>query len=211
MTVVIFFSSTKRESMKQCVEPESTKALKIMVFGKSEVVTGKNRALGSKGAEALRQTSSIARSLLSQPEVPKGCCLFFRVLSGFAVGWRDLCGSSFSFRGFGTILCCMSNSTAEETQIIGESTRSLGQGKLSILTKFLPQIHFLPFRVLGCRSVITQIVFFIFVLVVVVVIVVIIIRRAGGLVLWFIVLPVRRLISAFPSSFLFPFPILAIY
>ena len=40
--------------MKQCVEPESTKALKIMVLGRSEVVTGKNRALGSKGAEALR-------------------------------------------------------------------------------------------------------------------------------------------------------------
>ena len=58
--------------MKQCVEPESTKALKIMVFGKSEVVTGKNRALGSKGAEALRQTSSIAWSILSQPEVRAG-------------------------------------------------------------------------------------------------------------------------------------------
>ena len=47
-------SSTKRESMKQCVEPESIKALKIMVFGKSEVVMNKNRALGSKGAAALR-------------------------------------------------------------------------------------------------------------------------------------------------------------
>ena len=58
--------------MKQCVEPESTKALKIMVFGKSEVVTGKNRALGSKGAEALRRTSSIARSRSSQPEVRPG-------------------------------------------------------------------------------------------------------------------------------------------
>ena len=58
--------------MKQCVEPESTKALKIMVFGKSEVVTGKNRALGSKGAEALRRTSSIAWSILSQPEVHAG-------------------------------------------------------------------------------------------------------------------------------------------
>ena len=59
--------------MKQCVEPESTKALNIMVFGKSEVVTGKKRALGSKGAEALRRTSSIARSILSQPEVRAGC------------------------------------------------------------------------------------------------------------------------------------------
>ena len=58
--------------MKQCVEPESTKALKIMVFGKSEVVTGKNRALGSKGAEALRRTSSIAWSIFSQPEVRAG-------------------------------------------------------------------------------------------------------------------------------------------
>src|ERR1700723_3345021 len=124
----MFFSSTKRESMKQCVEPESTKALKIMVFGKSEVVT---------------------------------------------------------------ILCCMSYSTAEETQIIGKSTRSLGRGKFSILTKFLPQICFLPFRVLGGRSVITRIGFFVFVLIVVVaVVVIIVIRRAGGLVLWFVVLPV---------------------
>ena len=40
--------------MKQYVEPESTKALKIMVFGKSEVVTDRNRALGSKEAEVLR-------------------------------------------------------------------------------------------------------------------------------------------------------------
>ena len=55
--------------MKQCVEPESTKALKIMVFGRSEVVTGKNRALGSNGTAALRRTSSIARSISSQPEV----------------------------------------------------------------------------------------------------------------------------------------------
>ena len=67
------FSSTKQESIKQCVEPESTKALKIMVFGKSEVVTDKNRALGATGAEVLRRTSSIARSLLSEPEVRAGC------------------------------------------------------------------------------------------------------------------------------------------
>ena len=51
---------------------ESTKALKIMVFGKSEVVTDRNRALGSKGAEALRRTSSIARSISLQPEVHVG-------------------------------------------------------------------------------------------------------------------------------------------
>ena len=64
-------------------------------------------------------------------------------------------------------------------------------GKFSILTKFLPQIRFLPFRVLGGRSVITQIGFFVFVLIVVVaVVVIIVIRRAGGLVLWFVVLPV---------------------
>src|ERR1700722_13223678 len=107
--------------------------------------------------------------------VPKGCYLLFCVLGGVAVGQRDLCGSSFSFRSFGTILCCMSNSTAEETQIIGESMRSLSRGKFSILTKFLPQIRFLLFRVLGCQSVITRIGFFIFVLIVVAVVVVIII------------------------------------
>ena len=39
---------------------QSTKALKIMVFGRSEVVTGKNRALGSKGAAALRRINEIA-------------------------------------------------------------------------------------------------------------------------------------------------------
>src|SRR6202040_2318505 len=149
---------------------------------------------------------------LKSVRVPKGCYQFFRVLGGFGVGQRDLCGSSFSFRSFGTILCCLSNSTAEETQIIGESTRSFGRGKFSILTKFLPQICFLPFRVLGGRSVITRIGFFVFVFIVVVaVVVIIVIRRAGGLVLRFVVLPVRRLISAFPSGFLFPFPIPAIY
>ena len=84
----------------------------------------------------------------------------------------------------------MSNSTAEETQIIGDSTRSLGRGKFSILTKFLPQICFLPFRVLGGRSVITRIGFFVFVLIVVAVVVIIVIRQAGGLVLRFVVLPV---------------------
>src|ERR1700722_15774526 len=62
----------------------------------------------------------------------------------------------------------MSNSTTEETQIISESTRSLSRGKFSILTKFLPQIRFLLFRVLGGRSVITRIGFFVFVLIVVV-------------------------------------------
>src|SRR6202041_3249277 len=106
--------------------------------------------------------------------VPKGCCLFFHVLGGFAVGRRDLCGSSFSFRGFRTILCCMSYSTTEETQIIGESTRSLGRGKFPILTKFPPQICFLPFQVLGCGSVITRVGFFILVVVVVVVVIIII-------------------------------------
>jgi len=63
--------------MKQCVEPESTKALKIIIFGKSEVVTDKNRALGSKGAEALRRTSSIAWSISSQPEVRAGSAAYF--------------------------------------------------------------------------------------------------------------------------------------
>ena len=85
----------------------------------------------------------------------------------------------------------MSNSSTEETQIIGESTRLLGRGKFSILTKFLPQIRFLPFWVLGCRSVITRIGFFVFVLIVVVaVVVIIVIQRTGGLVLRFVVLPV---------------------
>src|ERR1700722_17374857 len=177
--------------MKQCVEPESTKALKIMVFGRSEVVTGKNRALGSKGAAALRRTSSIARSISSQPEVRAGSKRLLSIFLRPQRVCRDLCGSSFSFHSFGTILCCMPNSTAEQTQIIGESTRSLGWGKFSILTKFLPQIRFLPFRVLGGRSVITRIGFFVFVLIVVVaVVVIIVIRRAGGLVLWFVVLPV---------------------
>src|ERR1700720_3488501 len=109
--------------------------------------------------------------------VPKGCYLFFCVLGGFAIRLCGLCGSFFSFCSFGTIFCCMSNSTAEETQIIGESMRSLGRGKFSILTKFLLQIRFLPFRVLGGRSVITRIGFFVFVLIVVVAVVVIIVIR----------------------------------
>src|ERR1700722_13318151 len=123
--------------------------------------------------------------------ITNGCYLSFRVLGGFAIGRRDLCSSSFSFHSFGTILCCMSNSTTEETQIIGESTRSFGQGKVSILTKFLPQIRFLPFRVLGGRSIITRFWFFGFFLIfVVAVVVIMVIRRAGGLVLQFVILPV---------------------
>ena len=55
------------ESTKQCVEPESTSALKITELDKREVITERNRASGSKGAEALRQTSVIARSGSMQP------------------------------------------------------------------------------------------------------------------------------------------------
>ena len=54
------------------MEPESTNILKITVFGKSEVVTDRKRASGLKGAEALRQTSSIAQSRPAQPEVRVG-------------------------------------------------------------------------------------------------------------------------------------------
>ena len=77
--------------MKQCVEPESTKALKIMVFGRSEVVTGKNRALGSKEAAALRRTSSIAWSISSQPEVHVGCYYYY--LTSWRLGFA-VCRSS---------------------------------------------------------------------------------------------------------------------
>ena len=45
---------TNLESTKQCVEPESTSALKITESDKREVITERNRASGSKGAEALR-------------------------------------------------------------------------------------------------------------------------------------------------------------
>ena len=43
-----------RGSTKQCVEPESTRALKIMESDKREVRTERNKASGSKRAEALR-------------------------------------------------------------------------------------------------------------------------------------------------------------
>ena len=43
----------KRGSTKQCIEPESTNALKIKVEIKM-VVTERKKASGSKGAEALR-------------------------------------------------------------------------------------------------------------------------------------------------------------
>ena len=39
---------------KQCVEPESTSALKITESDKREVITERNKASGLKGAEALR-------------------------------------------------------------------------------------------------------------------------------------------------------------
>ena len=43
-----------RESTKQCVEPESTRALKITELDKREVRTERNKASGSKGVEVLR-------------------------------------------------------------------------------------------------------------------------------------------------------------
>ena len=58
---------TNLESTKQCVEPESTSALKIMESDKREVITERNRASGSKGVEALRRTSIIAWSGSTQP------------------------------------------------------------------------------------------------------------------------------------------------
>ena len=56
-------------STKQCVEPESTRALKIMELDKREVITERNNTSGSKGAEALRRTSVIAQSGSTQPSV----------------------------------------------------------------------------------------------------------------------------------------------
>src|ERR1700720_3455853 len=105
-------------------------------------------------------------------QVPKGCCLFFCVLSGFAFG-RCLCSSSFSIRGFKTIPCCMSYSTTDETQVIGELMSSLGRSKFTILTKLLSQIRFLFLRVLGCAFVIIHIGLFILVFVIVVVVIII--------------------------------------
>ena len=58
---------TNLESTKQCVELESTNALKITESDKREVITERNRASGSKGVEALRQTSVIAQSGSTQP------------------------------------------------------------------------------------------------------------------------------------------------
>ena len=58
-----------RGSIKQCVEPESTRALKITESDKREVITERNKASGLKGAEALRRTSLIARSGSTQPSV----------------------------------------------------------------------------------------------------------------------------------------------
>ena len=58
----------KRGSTKQCVEPESTNALKIKAEIKM-VVTERNKVSGSKGAEALRWTSITAQSGSTQPMV----------------------------------------------------------------------------------------------------------------------------------------------
>ena len=71
---------TYLELTKQCVEPESTSALKTTESDKREVITERNRASGSKGAEALRQTSVIAQSGSMQPSA---CAEFRRLLSIF--------------------------------------------------------------------------------------------------------------------------------
>ena len=68
----------------------------------------------------------------------------------------------------------MPYSTAEETQVIGESTSSLSRGKFAILTKFLSQVRYLFLRVLGCRSIIICIGFFVVVVVVVIAVIIIV-------------------------------------
>ena len=57
----------KQGSTKQCVEPESTSALKIKAEIKT-VVMERNKASGLKGVEALRRTS-VARLGSTQPMV----------------------------------------------------------------------------------------------------------------------------------------------
>ena len=52
--MIKLFVDINRGSTKQCVEPESTSALKVTELDKREVVTGRNKASGSKGVEALR-------------------------------------------------------------------------------------------------------------------------------------------------------------
>ena len=69
----------KRGSTKQCVELESTSALKIKVEIKI-VVTERNKVSVLKGAEALRRTS-VARSGLTQPMV---CAESKRLLTIFS-------------------------------------------------------------------------------------------------------------------------------
>ena len=80
-------------SIKQCVEPESTSALKIMRVDVKEVVMERKRASGSKGAEMLRRTSITAQSGSTQPMVsvqsPKGCSLFFESSAGVVLGLSD--------------------------------------------------------------------------------------------------------------------------
>ena len=52
--MIKLFVDINQGSTKQCVEPESTNALKIIKADKREVVTERNKASGSKGADALR-------------------------------------------------------------------------------------------------------------------------------------------------------------
>jgi len=70
----------------------------------------------------------------------------------------------------------MSYSTTEETQIIGELMRSLGQGRFPILTMFLPQICFLPFRFWDANLLLLELDFlFLFLLLLFVIVIIIII------------------------------------
>ena len=69
----------KRGSTKQCVEPESTSALKIKAEIKT-VVTERNKVSVLKGAEALSRTS-VARLGSMQPMV---CVEFERLLTIFS-------------------------------------------------------------------------------------------------------------------------------
>ena len=65
----------------------------------------------------------------------------------------------------------MSYSTTEETQVIGESTSALSQGKFTILTKLLSQILFFSLWVLGCGYVIIRMIWIIVVFVNIVVVI----------------------------------------
>src|SRR5882724_12320230 len=89
---------------------------------------------------------------------PKGCSLFFQVLSWssiWLVGLRFCC-TAFGFcgggRGLRAFLGGVSYTSTEKAKIVGETTSSFRVGEFSIFSDLVAQVRRFPIGVVGGRT-----------------------------------------------------------